>query len=144
MLAQITPTGFLTIRVLRLGHIVKALVIFVLVDFALAIINFDQVRSFVKRRKTMSLKMDSSLAGGYIDDCVYAVERATRWYYRSRLDCLPKSVTLFLMLKTKVPVDLCIGVKKFPFSGHAWVEHNGKVIGDNPRRVQAYTVLSRV
>jgi hypothetical protein len=35
--------------------------------------------------------------------------------------------------KNRCPVNLVIGVQNYPFMAHAWVESNGKIIGDDSR-----------
>ena len=62
---------------------------------------------------------------------VEGVRTATRYYYRRRLDCLPRALTIFVLLRRQgVPATLRIGVKRFPFGAHAWVECLGEVLDD--------------
>ena len=63
---------------------------------------------------------------------IEAVRTATRYYYRRRRDCLPRALTACLLLwRGGVPATLQIGVKRYPFGAHAWVECDGQtVIGD--------------
>lgn len=47
--------------------------------------------------------------------------------------CLEWAITLTLIgLKRKWPLNLIIGVQNYPFGSHAWVEVQGKIIGDDP------------
>jgi hypothetical protein len=42
---------------------------------------------------------------------------------------------------------MCLGVKRYPFAGHAWVEVAGERLDDSPSalyRAGAYTVLQRL
>jgi transglutaminase superfamily protein len=123
---------------------VKALSIFIVLDLAFYMAGFDKtLRRAVQNRTELSrLTEDKALA--YMKAAVLAVQHATQIYYRRRLDCLPKSLTLFVLLKKKLPVNLCIGVKKFPFAGHAWVEYQNKILGDIPGKVAFYIPVSRV
>lgn len=60
---------------------------------------------------------------------VEAVRTATRCYYRRRLDCLPRALTIFILLRSRgVPATLRVGVKRYPFGAHAWVECLGEVL----------------
>lgn len=44
-------------------------------------------------------------------------------------DCLPRSLALFALLRSLgVSAHHVIGVARFPFDAHAWVEHDGEVI----------------
>lgn len=54
-------------------------------------------------------------------------------YYPSKAQCLHRSFLAFRFLRQKfaIPVELVIGVKKFPFSAHAWLELNGEVVLDS-------------
>ncbi len=63
---------------------------------------------------------------------VGAVQTASRYYYRRRLDCLRRSLTIFVLVRCRgVPATLRIGVKRFPFAAHAWVECLGEVVDDS-------------
>src|SRR5260370_5939261 len=122
---------------------VKTLLIFVLIDVGLNWKGFDRVYSHVVRGKTARPHLLEDKAREYVEMAVRAVQHAMALYHRKRLDCLPRSLALFLLLKKLLPVELCIGVKKFPFSGHAWVEYEGCVVGDHSARVSFYTVILR-
>jgi hypothetical protein len=62
---------------------------------------------------------------------LYAVEKARRWYPR-KVDCLVGSGALLLLaLSAGLNCALVIGVQKFPFYAHAWVEHQGRVVNDS-------------
>lgn len=43
-----------------------------------------------------------------------------------------------------VPADHVIGVRRFPFQAHAWVECAGRVGFDSPHFVRCYTELARM
>lgn len=54
--------------------------------------------------------------------------------------CLRRSLLLWWLLRwRRIPTDLRIGVN--PEGGHAWVEHHGKVINDNPDVVAKYSIV---
>jgi hypothetical protein len=60
-------------------------------------------------------------------------------------DCLPRSLALYrFMLSVGVPVDHCIGVIRFPFAAHAWVECRGRVLNDTEANVRLYAELARI
>ena len=63
---------------------------------------------------------------------VEAVRIATRYYYRRGPDCLPRALVIFMLLRCRgVPATLRIGVKRFPFGAHAWVECLGEVLDES-------------
>jgi Transglutaminase-like superfamily len=80
------------------------------------------------------------------------IVRAVRAFVRaehfiiSRLgpdDCLPRSLALYVFLRSRgIPVCHRIGVRRYPFSAHAWVEHQADLILDWPERVSGYTPIS--
>ena len=60
-------------------------------------------------------------------------------------DCVPRSLALFRFLRlVGLPVEHCIGVRRFPFAAHAWVEYRGHIVQDNPSRQLAFKTLARI
>jgi hypothetical protein len=56
-------------------------------------------------------------------------------------DCLLRSLALFRFLRNMgFPVEHCIGVQRFPFRAHAWVEYRGQTLLDADRRAQFTTL----
>ena len=52
-------------------------------------------------------------------------------FYPGRAQCLEQSLALFLLLRRRgIAADLKIGVKPFPFTAHAWVEHEGRAVNE--------------
>ena len=61
---------------------------------------------------------------------------------RAPRDCLLRSLSLFAFLRSaNIPVDHVIGVRRFPFRAHAWVEHRGERLID---RESGFTVIARI
>lgn len=60
-------------------------------------------------------------------------------------DCLPRSLALFRFLRSAgLPVEHCIGVQRFPFQAHAWVEYGGRVVQDHPSRQSVFRTIARI
>ncbi len=60
-------------------------------------------------------------------------------------DCMPRSLALFRFLRSVgLPVEHCIGVRRFPFFAHAWVEYRGDLVHDNPSWQTMFTTLARI
>lgn len=60
-------------------------------------------------------------------------------------DCLPRSLALYrFLLSVGVAADHCIGVHRFPFEAHAWVECHGRVLLDSPDFVRKHVELARM
>jgi hypothetical protein len=60
-------------------------------------------------------------------------------------DCMPRSLALFRFLRSVgLRVEHCIGVRRFPFYAHAWVEHRGRVVQDKPSRQWMFSTIARI
>lgn len=74
----------------------------------------------------------------------HAVQRARVWYPRP-VDCVVGSAALVsMMFRHHIDGQLVIGVQKYPFYAHAWVEHHGLVVNDHPEVARRLAVLLRV
>lgn len=52
-------------------------------------------------------------------------------FYPGRAQCLEQSLALFVLLRRRgVPAELKVGVRTFPFTAHAWVEHDGHAVNE--------------
>ena len=120
--------------------------LFLLIDLGLYFFGFNRVyKAFVRWTRVLRRRATEAQEEKILEQTLASVVTATRLYYRRRKDCLPKSLTIYyLVRKQGIPAELCIGVKKFPFAGHAWVEYRGRIIDDFPKRVPLYTVMTRV
>ena len=126
-----------------------ALALFVAIDIGVRVGRFLPIaaalRRLAKRLGAGRLpRIDRWMAAQRTFDAVCV---ATRYYYRRRLDCLPKALaTQCLLLAQGIDAEVCLGVKRYPFAGHAWVEVAGERFDDSPSalyRAGAYTVLQR-
>lgn len=116
------------------GLTAQVLLIFFALDVGIFLLGFPRVYRFVHSRRRVSRAVGSPARGRVVARTVDAVRTATRYYYRRRRDCLPRALTACLLLwRGGVPATLHIGVKRYPFGAHAWVECDGQtVIGDTP------------
>ncbi|HVT14744.1 MAG TPA: lasso peptide biosynthesis B2 protein [Thermoanaerobaculia bacterium] len=120
----------------------QALTVFVLIDAGLRLFGFNRVYRWIVTAAAGRAPEEAPAEAR--QRVVEAVNGATRLYYRRRRDCLPKALaTFFLLRRRRIPAALVLGVKKFPFAAHAWVESQGEVIDDVPERVARYSVISR-
>lgn len=63
----------------------------------------------------------------------------------TKIDCLPRSMSLYrFLISVGLKVTHTIGVQRFPFSAHAWVEFEGKAISDSQSFVDKYTEITRI
>ena len=78
---------------------------------------------------------------------VAAFSRAENVFHlrRAPQDCLPRSLALFGFLRRLgLGVEHVIGVQMFPFLAHAWVEHRGRVVHEDPANPQRFTTIARI
>lgn len=82
---------------------------------------------------------------------VDAFLRAEQGYFSRRAprDCLPRTLALFVHLcRSGLPVRHVIGVARYPFRAHAWVEHgsetDSEVVLDSVRRTGGYTPIATI
>ena len=112
---------------------IQALVVFVLLDVGFRVFGFPRVFLFVDRWGRRSLEpAPLAVQRGRLLRTLEAVRTASRYYHRRGLDCLPRSLAIYILLRRQgVPATLRIGVKRFPFAAHAWVECLGEVLDDS-------------
>ena len=112
---------------------IQALFIFVLLDVGFRVLGFPRVFLMVDRWGRRPVDVGSlATRRNTVRRILDAVQTATRYYYRRRLDCLPRALTIYALLRRRgLPATLRIGVKRFPFGAHAWVECLGEVLDDS-------------
>ena len=112
---------------------IQALVVFVLLDIGFRVFGFPRVFRFVDRWGRRSVEAAPlAVQRRRLHRVVEAVRTASRYYHRRSLDCLPRSLAIYVLLRRQgVPATLRIGVKRFPFAAHAWVECLGEVLDDS-------------
>lgn len=77
-----------------------------------------------------------------IDACVRSVAFAAA-FFPGRALCLERSLTLWYVLGTRgVPVELRLGVQRFPFAAHAWVAYRGEPLNDVREHVDHFQPLA--
>ncbi len=63
-------------------------------------------------------------------------------FFPGRALCLEQSLTLWTLLRRRgIDADLRLGVQPYPFGAHAWVEHRGEPINENPEFIRTFTAL---
>lgn len=69
---------------------------------------------------------------------------ASTWYVDAA-QCLQRTVAVSLLLRARgIPSVIVLGVKTMPYEGHAWLEIDGHVIGEDGWRLQHYVELERI
>jgi hypothetical protein len=77
-----------------------------------------------------------------VDQYLKLIDIACACYPRDA-QCLHRSFLAFKFLRKDVglPVDLIIGVRKSPFSAHAWVMYDGKSVNESIEYVSQFNIL---
>jgi hypothetical protein len=79
------------------------------------------------------------------DAALLMFSRAENFFIARRApgDCLVRSLSLYRFLRSvNIPAEHVIGVRRFAFSAHAWVEYQGSPLLDD--RARTFTPLSRI
>ncbi|MGG0299191.1 lasso peptide biosynthesis B2 protein [Bacillus albus] len=72
------------------------------------------------------------------------IDKVCFWFF-GNAQCLHRSLIGFkLVRKWGIPAELVIGVKKFPFGSHAWLEHDGSVVNDIQTVKESYIEVLRI
>lgn len=105
---------------------------FVALDVGILLFGLPRVYRFVQSRSRVPNAVGAPVRRRVVARTAEAVGTATRYYYRRRRDCLPRALAACLLLwRGGVPATLHIGVKRYPFGAHAWVECDGqRVLGE--------------
>jgi len=78
-------------------------------------------------------------------DVARAVDRAHRWYLRTKKDCLPRAMTVFVLLSLcGLSPTFIIGIKQFPFGAHSWVEWNGRPVQESLDKILPFKPIWRM
>lgn len=63
-------------------------------------------------------------------------------FFPGRAICLEQALALYLALRRRgFPVELRIGVQPYPFFAHAWVEHQGHPVNEDPEVVRHFVTF---
>lgn len=110
-------------------------------QFELNILGFENTLSRLLKTKR-NLVADTSKK-----DIIRMIKLAriayrTAAYFPWRADCLPRSISLFKILRSQgYNVDLYIGVKRPTFEAHAWVQSGGTLISDTSEFIRPYNTI---
>ena len=115
-----------------MGLTLQALLVFVGLDVGFRVFGFPRVYRIAQQWGNRRAVVPSGNYRPVVGRTLEAVGIATRYYWRRRLDCLPRAMTVYLLLRRRgIQATLHIGVKRYPFGAHAWVECEGRVLDDS-------------
>lgn len=112
----------------RPPHVVTCMVLLLAADLSLKTLG---LRRSVKLARRLVRRSEAGTADRPGIMAVARAVAAAAAFYPGRAQCLEQSLALFLLLRRRrIAADLRIGVQPFPFSAHAWVEHDGRAINE--------------
>lgn len=111
---------------------------------SLRVRGFNATRDALLRRSGAYSKVRQGTTDGTVQQTCRMV-RAAAHYGPRHGTCLEQSLALwYLLQKQNVPASLRIGVRKTTekFEAHAWVEHEGLALNDDPEVHQHYAAFA--
>jgi len=119
--------------------ILRAYLMLIYFDLVLARSDFRALYEKVHNCRVRSHALDHDVE----DRVCSAVDLACIWYWKQVL-CLERSAVTSCLLKSRgIFSQMVIGTQQLPFKAHAWVEVDGRVVGDKPYVKEMYVVLDR-
>lgn len=120
----------------RCFFLVRTLLVFIVLDIGFRLFGYPRMYGFVHRWSRRSAgAAPPANPSGVVERTLEGARRATRCYWRSGRDCLPRSLAVYLLLRRGgIPATFHIGVRRYPFGAHAWVEWEGRRLDDAPAR----------
>lgn len=119
--------------------VVTAFITLAIVKLSLASIGLHRTLNFIRKSKNKmnpSGRMDGSERERVAMNYATAIGHAAT-YLPGRVECLESAITLAILLsQSSIDNDFKIGVQKYDFLAHAWVEVDGIVIGDEQQLTQ--------
>lgn len=119
-----------------------------MIDCRLKFTRFESVQKWIVKAAKLEVNHKSGSASSVpwiIDEASRVVQIASKFYYRVRRDCLPAGMLAFYLMRRRgLPAELCIGVRKFPFKAHAWVELEGRIVFTTPADIAKYKVIMKM
>lgn len=109
------------------------------IDVLVSIRGFTALDRLVRRTRVSSRQASETAA-----ELCQMMNRAESYYPR-KLQCLRRSAAMTWLLRSRgYAAEMVVGASILPFLAHAWVELEGRVVGDDERLVrERYTVLER-
>jgi len=130
-----TPTAFLT-RPLAFALVLVC-------AFLLRILGFRALHQCVKACPIVG-NCEPRLVATRTASITKAIERASP-FAALRTYCLTRSAATTCLLRLNgIKAKVAIGVRRFPFSAHAWVEVECKALHDPFLITEGYVVLDRI
>ena len=126
--------------VLRVPSAAECLLRVAVVRWALKLAGYERTRSWVEHRIARV-----AVVGDDDPAVVAAVEYAVAMgaaLFPGRAQCLERSLVLYDYLRCRgIAAQMRLGIQRYPFMAHAWVEYRGEPINDVPEHVRIFTAF---
>ncbi|SHE99547.1 Transglutaminase-like superfamily protein [Caldanaerobius fijiensis DSM 17918] len=127
---------------------VKIYIYFIVIKILLYIFGLRRILNFLKRMKARTYLKNRPANEKNSLDVLYIKQQIdnVNIFQIYSAECLEQSLILFyLLLKKNIyNAKLKIGVCKYPFSAHAWVEYNGIVLSNIEFNKKDYSVIEEI
>lgn len=100
------------------------------IEYLLITKGFNETFRNISRKYNTSVKVQlDEIKENNADDIIdifSALDIVCTWYPR-KADCIHKTLIGYQLIRQKynIPVEMVVGIRKFPFEAHAWLIHNG-------------------
>lgn len=117
----------------------EAYLILIMVHILIKAAGFN---TMIKMLKWKGARMNADMQNAFDFSPIISALNNAYFFFPHRIKCLEWACALTVMgLHRKRKCNVVIGVQKFPFLAHAWVEDNGKVIGDHQEFPQHLSII---
>ncbi|MGO1134120.1 lasso peptide biosynthesis B2 protein [Bacillus subtilis] len=121
----------------------------ILFDIELSMTGFNKTfnrytQRYYKVKSTALNEENYQEVFNHIEGLFYIFDVVCAWYPR-KADCIHKTLLgyKFLRKKYSLPVDMVVGVRKFPFEAHAWLQiNNQNFFSDNDETFRYNIILN--
>ena len=130
------------IRHPRRPSVPGSMLLIALLKLALGVAGFERTWRCIRRRAERVPISSGDEADVAPTEQAVALAAAL---YPGRAQCLERSLLLYWHLRRAgVPVRYRMGVQRYPFMAHAWIELDGEPINDVPEHVRRFTPIEGV
>ncbi|MEK6320954.1 MAG: lasso peptide biosynthesis B2 protein [Acidobacteriota bacterium] len=127
-------------RLRRAFQFIQAYAFLLFIDLGLRLVSLKKLCGFFSRKA----RSGRVVPADEVRRMTLIPLAVLRWY-RPGIACLHRAVTTYCFLRWRgIPVELCLGVRTYPFASHSWVEYEGEVLDDVSAVKQWYQLLTRI
>ncbi len=125
---------------MRVPSAAECLLRVTVVRWALKVAGYERTRQRIEHRIARV-----PVVGDGDPRVVAAIEYAVAMgaaLFPGRAQCLERSLVLYDYLRCRgIAAQMRLGIQRYPFMAHAWVEYRGEPINDVPEHVRIFTAF---